>query len=98
MAGVMASVAAALDVESLAGCRRGDPLALPERRPVARRRLRPRAAGGRAPRRWAAARRALAANPFFALEPPPLAFVAWSVAWIALVLGLAGWRLSRRDL
>ena len=40
----------------------------------------------------------LEANPFFALTPPSLAFAAWSIAWIALVLGLAAWRLARRDL
>jgi len=38
------------------------------------------------------------ANPFFASAPPPTAFVAWSVAWIAVVLALAMWSLSRRDL
>jgi len=38
---------------------------------------------------------ALQANPFFAGEPPPAAFVAWSVAWVVLVLG-AGIALFRR--
>ncbi len=48
-------------------------------------------AAGRAP--------ALAnANPFYASNPPPLAFVAWSVVWIALVLGAATWWFERRDL
>jgi ABC-type transport system involved in multi-copper enzyme maturation permease subunit len=42
--------------------------------------------------------RALSANPFFALEPPPIAFDIWSAVWVAIVLGLAGWRLSKRDL
>ncbi len=37
----------------------------------------------------------LAANPFFASSPPPVEFVAWSVAWVALVL-LAGVVLFRR--
>ena len=38
---------------------------------------------------------ALRANPFFAAEPPPLEFVAWSIAWIAIVLA-AGVALFRR--
>lgn len=39
--------------------------------------------------------RALEANPFFASAPPPLAFVAWSAAWVVLVL-LGGIALFRR--
>jgi hypothetical protein len=38
------------------------------------------------------------ANPFYASTPPPLAFVAWSIAWVALVLGAATWWFERRDL
>lgn len=38
---------------------------------------------------------ALAANPFFASAPPPLAFVAWSVLWVVLVL-LGGIALFHR--
>ncbi len=38
---------------------------------------------------------AMAANPFFASSPPPLAFVLWAVVWIVLVLG-AGIALFRR--
>jgi ABC-type transport system involved in multi-copper enzyme maturation permease subunit len=38
---------------------------------------------------------ALAANPFFASAPPAPEFVAWSVAWVALVLA-AGVALFRR--
>ena len=38
---------------------------------------------------------AMRANPFFAAEPPPGAFVAWAVAWVALVL-LGGIALFRR--
>jgi ABC-type transport system involved in multi-copper enzyme maturation permease subunit len=38
------------------------------------------------------------ANPFYAAAPPSMAFVAWSVVWVALVLGLAVVGLSRRDL
>jgi ABC-type transport system involved in multi-copper enzyme maturation permease subunit len=38
------------------------------------------------------------ANPFFAATPPPVEFVAYSVAWIAVVLALAVWSLNRREL
>ena len=38
---------------------------------------------------------AMAANPFFAAAPPPMAFVLWSAVWVALVLG-AGIALFRR--
>jgi ABC-type transport system involved in multi-copper enzyme maturation permease subunit len=38
------------------------------------------------------------ANPFYATTPPPLPFVVWSIVWIALVLGVAGWWFERRDL
>ncbi len=38
------------------------------------------------------------ANPFYASAPPPALFVAWSVAWVVVVLGLAVWSLSRREL
>lgn len=38
------------------------------------------------------------ANPFYASAPPPLPFVAWSIVWIALVLGAASWWFERRDL
>ena len=38
------------------------------------------------------------ANPFYATAPPPLPFVVWSITWIALVLGVAGWWFERRDL
>jgi ABC-type transport system involved in multi-copper enzyme maturation permease subunit len=42
--------------------------------------------------------RALEANPFFAVAPPPVAFVAWSAVWVVLVL-LAGIALFvRREL
>jgi ABC-type transport system involved in multi-copper enzyme maturation permease subunit len=39
-----------------------------------------------------------ALNPFFASSPPPGPFLAWSAVWVALVLGLAVFSLSRRDL
>ena len=38
------------------------------------------------------------ANPFFASAPPPATFLAWSVAWIVVVLLLAIVSLRRRDL
>jgi len=38
------------------------------------------------------------ANPFFAPTPPPTEFLIWSVVWIAAILALASWSLSRRDL
>jgi ABC-type transport system involved in multi-copper enzyme maturation permease subunit len=37
-------------------------------------------------------------NPFFASAPPPLAFVVWSIAWIAVVLGSAIVLFRRREL
>ena len=42
-----------------------------------------------------AAPRPCEANPFFAPEPPPPAFIAWSVVWVVLVLA-AGVALFRR--
>ncbi len=41
---------------------------------------------------------ALQANPFFASVPPPAAFVAWSVAWVVLVLGAGIAAFGRREL
>ncbi|HEX5827949.1 MAG TPA: ABC transporter permease subunit [Candidatus Limnocylindrales bacterium] len=41
---------------------------------------------------------AIAANPFYAAAPPPLAFVVWSVAWVAGVLGLGILLFRRREL
>jgi ABC-type transport system involved in multi-copper enzyme maturation permease subunit len=38
------------------------------------------------------------ANPFYAATPPPLAFIAWSIAWIAGALALAVWSLDRREI
>lgn len=38
------------------------------------------------------------ANPFFASAPPPIEFVVWCAAWIAIVLALSIVSLSRRDL
>ena len=38
-----------------------------------------------------------AANPFFADTPPSLAFLAWVVVWVVLVLSLAAYSLRRRE-
>lgn len=38
------------------------------------------------------------ANPFFAFAPPPIAFVLWSVIWIAGALAVATWSLDRREI
>lgn len=36
-------------------------------------------------------------NPFYAVAPPPLGFVIWSIAWMAGTLALAVWSLERRE-
>lgn len=41
---------------------------------------------------------AAAANPFFAAEPPPAAYVIWAVAWIAAVLAIAIWSFRGREI
>jgi len=41
---------------------------------------------------------AAAANPFFAADPPPAAYLAWCVIWTAGVLALAVWSFSRKEL
>ena len=41
---------------------------------------------------------AMQANPFLASAPPPLAFIAWSVAWVLLVLGAGIVLFRRREL
>ena len=38
------------------------------------------------------------ANPFFASGPPSIEAMAWSVAWIALMLAVGAWLLRRREL
>ena len=38
------------------------------------------------------------ANPFYAATPPSVEFVAWSVAWVAIVLAIAAWSLNRREI
>jgi ABC-type transport system involved in multi-copper enzyme maturation permease subunit len=45
-----------------------------------------------------AAGRTAAANPFFAPDPPPPAYVAWCVVWITAMLALATWSFVRKEL
>ena len=45
-----------------------------------------------------AAGAAAAANPFFAADPPPAAYVAWCVSWIAAMLAFAVWSFTRKEL
>jgi ABC-type transport system involved in multi-copper enzyme maturation permease subunit len=97
MAGVLAGVAEALGVEGLHGIADASRWILPTDglwRGVIYGLEPPLVvliAAGRAP--------ALAnANPFYATEPPALAFVIWSIVWMALVLGAATWWFERRDL
>jgi ABC-type transport system involved in multi-copper enzyme maturation permease subunit len=45
-----------------------------------------------------AAGRGAAANPFFAADPTPAAYVVWCVAWIAGMLALGVWSFSRKEL
>ncbi len=42
--------------------------------------------------------RAAAANPFLVSAPPSTAYIVWAVAWMAIVLGLAIFSFSRREL
>jgi ABC-type transport system involved in multi-copper enzyme maturation permease subunit len=39
-----------------------------------------------------------AANPFFAADPPPPAYVAWCIIWITSMLALAVWSFTRKEL
>ena len=97
MAGVMAGVAAAFDITSLAAVAGASRYLLPSDglwRGVVYGLEPPLAALVAVGR----GQGALEANPFYAIDPPPLPFLAWSVAWVVVVLGLAAWRLSRRDL
>jgi ABC-type transport system involved in multi-copper enzyme maturation permease subunit len=43
------------------------------------------------------ARQVLEGNPFYAAAPPPLALVAWAVAWVGLVLAVGTWLFRRRE-
>ena len=97
MAGVLAGVATALGVEGLKGIAEVSRWILPTDglwRGVIYGLEPPLVvliAAGRAPN-------IVEANPFYAATPPPLPFVIWSVAWMALVLGLATLWFARRDL
>ena len=42
--------------------------------------------------------RAAEANPFYASEPPPFGFTAWSVVWVLIVLGIGIALFRRREL
>ena len=37
-------------------------------------------------------------NPFFVQQPPTVAFLLWSAAWVAAVLALAAWSFRRREI
>jgi ABC-2 type transport system permease protein len=97
MAGVMAGVGAALGVEVLGRVAEASRWLLPSDglwRGVIYGLEPPLVvllAAGQAPR-------LAEASPFYASAPPPLVFVAWSLVWVALVLGLAAWWFERRDL
>lgn len=41
---------------------------------------------------------ATAGNPFFAADPPPALYLAWTLAWIAIGLGVAVWSFARREI
>ena len=45
-----------------------------------------------------AAGTAARANPFTAVDPPPIAFLVWVVVWFALMLGLAIWSFRTREI
>jgi ABC-type transport system involved in multi-copper enzyme maturation permease subunit len=45
-----------------------------------------------------AAGRALAGNPFLVTDPPPFAFLVWTVIWIAGVLTLTMWSFRAREI
>lgn len=38
------------------------------------------------------------ANPFAAVDPPPIEFLAWVVVWFAMMLGLSIWSFRTREL
>ncbi|MSQ24314.1 MAG: ABC transporter permease [Chloroflexi bacterium] len=42
--------------------------------------------------------RGFAANPFFAIGPPPPEYLAWAAAWVVAILGLAVFSFNRRQL
>ena len=38
------------------------------------------------------------ANPFSAVDPLPIGYLAWVVVWFALILGLAIWSFRTREI
>jgi ABC-type transport system involved in multi-copper enzyme maturation permease subunit len=40
---------------------------------------------------------AVASNPFFAANPPEALYLAWTVTWIVVLLGVAIWSFDRRE-
>jgi ABC-type transport system involved in multi-copper enzyme maturation permease subunit len=44
-----------------------------------------------------AAGRALAGNPFLVTDPPPYAFLAWTVVWVLGLLALSAWSFRARE-
>jgi ABC-type transport system involved in multi-copper enzyme maturation permease subunit len=42
--------------------------------------------------------REMSGDPFLVIAPPPTAYIAWSIAWVVVVLGLAVYSFNRRDL
>lgn len=38
------------------------------------------------------------ANPFLAVDPPPVSFLAWVVVWFGLILGLSIWSFRTREI
>ncbi len=38
-----------------------------------------------------------AGNPFFVQSPPSIAFMIWTVCWVALIVGLAVWNFRRKE-
>ena len=98
MAGVFAGIGRFFDAGPLGRVAEASRWLLPERWPVARDDLQPRAAGGRhrraGPRRLGRRRRTRSSRS----TPPSTAFIAWSIAWVVLVLATAAISLGRRDL
>lgn len=39
-----------------------------------------------------------AGNPFFVQSPPSLAFMIWTLCWVALIVGLAVWNFRRKEI
>jgi len=39
-----------------------------------------------------------AGNPFFVQSPPSLAFLLWTLCWVAGIVGLAVWNYRRKEI